>query len=264
MSVEQRRTDADLQRRWEERASTKGATLSSVLYRGFTDTLNGYVHDWHVWAVCEQLLPRLPQNAVVLDLGCGYGRIRQAAVARRPDLRVVGMDFSETYCRLYVETQRADAVCADMRRLPFVDGCFDGLIAVTCLMYLDRAERASHIAKLLRALKPSGHALFVDPGLEFMRLARVGFKSARNTPTGGEGFPLSEYCTLGEGTAHRVYAVGAMPAFTMLLPALYAARRSAAISSRLLKLARRTDLGTKSFSKYSLQRWALLGPRGGS
>ena len=251
----------DGKRSWEERAATKGRTLSGVLYRGFSEPLNRYVHDWHVAAVVDQLLPLLPRGGLVLDLGCGYGRIRAPVAAARPDLRIVGMDFSQNYCRMYAATQKAATVCADVNRMPFAHEVFDGIIGVTCLMYIERARRAERIPQILEVLKPGGHALFIDPGLEFMRLARLGLRSTRETPTGGIGFLLREYRKLDAGPQHRVHALGAMPAFTAMLPALYATTKNATVTRYLLRVAQRLDFGTRAFGRLSLQRWALIGPR---
>jgi SAM-dependent methyltransferase len=251
---------SELKLRWEERASAKGATLSSVLYRGFSERLNRYVHEWHVTAVLTELLPRLPRGALVLDLGCGYGRIRQAVANARPDLRIVGMDFSRNYCHMYAVSQNAETVCADMNHMPFSSSVFDGLMGITCLMYLAPEQRVERLAWILETLKPSGYALFIDPGSEFMQLARFGLPSTRKT-TGGQGFRLREYRALGSNTRHEVYTIGAMPIFTALLPALYAAASSGRITEHLLRLAQRVDFATQRFATYSLQRWALLGPK---
>jgi SAM-dependent methyltransferase len=197
---------------------------------------------------------------MVLDLGCGYGRIRRHVVAARPDLRVVGTDFAEAYCRLHRQEFGGGAVCADMRRLPFGDEMFEGIIGVTSLMYLSRTERPELIPRLLRHLKPTGHALFVDPGLEFMRLARVGLRSTRTTRTGGEGFSLAEYTDLG-GSALRTLDIGGIGLFSCLLPVLYVMGRRP-VTSGLLARIRRCDYAARWNLRYSLQRWVLLGPPG--
>lgn len=249
-----------LKRRWEERAFTKGATFASVLYRGFSERLNLYIHEWHVWAVTIQLLPQLPRKALVLDLGCGYGRIRQHVTAIRPDLQIVGMDLSENYCHMYAPSLSAKAVCADMNHMPFAHATFDAIIGVTCLMYLPRDRRAEHISRILDTLKPSGYALFVDPGLEFMQVVRFGLRSTRKTPTGGEGFLLREYRTLDPDTRFRTCRIGGIPVFTALLPLLYLLHRNESSINHLLEFAKKCDFTAQRFMKYALQRWVLLGP----
>lgn len=250
-----------LKSRWEERASQKGATLQGVLYRGFGESLNQYLHEWHVWAVTKQLLPRLPRNALLLDLGCGYGRIRRHIIDARPDLRVVGADFSESYCRLHAQSfNSAETVCADIRHLPFAPRSFDGVVGVTALMYLPRAERPRFIHQILTTLKSSGYALFIDPGLEFMRLARLGMRSTRSTPTGGEGFMLDEYRRLGTVASCPTVAMGGLPWFTVSLPLLYLLRRSDGALRAVLRRLQPQDFANRSFLRYSLQRWVLLGP----
>ncbi len=250
----------DLQHRWNQRAAETGTSLQGVLYRGFSEQLNEYIHDWHVRAVTTQLLPRLPAHALVLDLGCGYGRIRRHVAHVRPDLRLVGVDFSESYCKLHAKTFAADTVCADMRYLPFDHGIFDGIIGVTCLMYLESTERKKSIQQILAKLKPAGHALFIDPGLEFMRLARAGLRSTRETPTGGMGFRMSEYSNLSGTQGLTTLAIGGNSLFTMLLPLLYLIQRRPALTEKILRVIRKCEANSHGLLQLSLQRWVLLGP----
>jgi SAM-dependent methyltransferase len=213
-------------------------------------------------AVTAQLLPRLAPGSLVLDLGCGYGRIRRHVAETRPDLRVIGTDFSEGYCRMHARRFMAETVCADMHYLPFPAGTFDGMIGVTCLMYLDPAERPRHIEQVLGLLKPSGHALFVEPGLEFMRLARFSKRSTRRTPTGGEGYTLADYSALDASGRLRTHALGGVPLFTALLPLLFLIhRRATGLTEKILSEIRHLDFTSRVGLRYTLQRWVLLGPR---
>lgn len=249
---------ASLKENWEQRAVSRGNSLEGVLYRGFSPTLNQHVHEWHVWAVLSQLLPRLPQKAKVLDLACGYGRIRRAVIGERPDLDVQGVDFSEIYCREHSRAFGGNTICADMTKLPFAPGSFDAVIGVTALMYLAPSTRERDMTQILNLLKSGGHALFIDPGSEFMRLARLGIRPSRRTPTGGEGLSLKSQRHLGD-TAHcKVQGLGGLPLFTLLLPLLYLLRNRVKWIAPFLHMARTYDRRARFFLLFSLQRWVLV------
>jgi SAM-dependent methyltransferase len=252
---------AETKRRWEQRAEACGPALHSVLYRGFTPELNEYLHHWHVSVVKKRLLPLLPQGARVLDLGCGYGRVGEHVLRARPDLHLIGADFSQHYCRLHAASLRTDTVCADIRRLPFAPGTFDGIFGVTCLMYLTSSERQKSVRLILESLKMSGHALFIDPGLELMRLVRCVLRSTRSTPTGGRGFTAREYSALGSANELVTLATGGLPLFTAFLAPLYVLRRHVGVCERILSNIRATDFSDESLRRLSLQRWVLLGRR---
>lgn len=247
-----------LKEKWEHRAATKGDSLEGVLYRGFGLPLNQYVHEWHVWAVLSQLLSRLPRNAKVLDLACGYGRIRRAVINARPDLDVLGVDFSENYCRVHSRAFGGKTACADMTRLPFAPNSFDAIIGVTALMYLAPPTREENMAQILSLLKSEGYALFIDPGSEFMRLARLGIRPARRTPTGGEGLSLKLQRRLGNSALCQVQAIGGIPLFTLLLPLLYLLQNKTRWLTPLLRMASAYDRQAKLFLRFSLQRWVLI------
>jgi 2-polyprenyl-3-methyl-5-hydroxy-6-metoxy-1,4-benzoquinol methylase len=52
----------------------------------------GYVHGRRVRVLCRQLAEILPQNARVLDVGCGDGLLASLVLESRPDLTIEGMD----------------------------------------------------------------------------------------------------------------------------------------------------------------------------
>jgi SAM-dependent methyltransferase len=247
-----------LKESWEERAAAKGNSLEGVLYRGFSPALNHYIHEWHVWAVLNKLLAHLPPGSSVLDLACGYGRIRREAAAARPDLHIQGVDFSENYCREHSRAFGGNTTCADMTKLPFATGTFDAVIGVTALMYLSPATRGDSVAQILALLKPDGYALFIDPGSEFMRIARLGIRPSRRTPTGGEGLSLSMQRHLGDPARYQIEAIGGIPMFTWLLPLLYLLKSQVRWIRPLLYMARGCDRRARIFLRFSLQRWILI------
>lgn len=93
----------------------------------------------------------------LLDVGCGDGAF--ALAAARAGARVAGIDASAPA----LDTARARATeaglsldlrCADACRLPFPDGRFDVVLAVTVLCFLPDAGTA--VAEMARVLRPGG------------------------------------------------------------------------------------------------------------
>lgn len=93
----------------------------------------------------------------VLDVGTGDGTYA-LEVSRRGG-RVVGVDISQTM--LDAAQKRAehaglsiDLIRADVQSLPFPDGHFDCVVAVTVLCFVDNAAGA--LAEMARVLAPGG------------------------------------------------------------------------------------------------------------
>jgi len=104
-------------------------------------------------------------NYVVLDAGCGSGRVFQHRLAgraqtgaRRGVRRVVGVDVTDE--------QRAnpnidDAVRADLRALPLRDASFDLVVMSHVAEHLTEPEQA--FRELARVLRPGGRLLLLTP-----------------------------------------------------------------------------------------------------
>ncbi len=116
-----------------------------------------------------------PPGGLVLDAGCGAGRHTRALSAR--GVRVVGFDLSLDLLRSAVGhagppqavTECPAYVRGDLRRLPFVDGCFVGVASLfTTFGYFDDAENSAQLAEARRVLAPGGHLV-----LDFLNADRV-------------------------------------------------------------------------------------------
>lgn len=104
----------------------------------------------------------LQSGQVVLDIGCGHGRIANE-LARR-GARVTGLDANARY----LDRARADAAAAgieveyvqgDMRALPWCARFDAALIWYTTFGYFDEADNERVLIETAKALKPSGRAL---------------------------------------------------------------------------------------------------------
>ena len=88
----------------------------------------------------ERFLARMPDQATVLDLGCGSGAPILADVLSRGH-RVVGVDFSREQLR-EAQGRCPDArlVLADIGDVAFTAGSFAGIIAYDSLWHVPRDE----------------------------------------------------------------------------------------------------------------------------
>jgi SAM-dependent methyltransferase len=123
-------------------------------------------------------------NGPVLDLACGMGRhIRELQAL---GYHTIGCDLSQTLLRTGIRENGPMAVVrADMRRLPFGDGCFAALVNFfTSFGYFsEEEENVQVVREMARVLKPGAQLLFdylnVDRELE-----NLVTRETRETPIG--------------------------------------------------------------------------------
>ncbi|HKJ26022.1 MAG TPA: class I SAM-dependent methyltransferase [Anaerolineales bacterium] len=115
--------------------------------------------DFKVW-VFSRFLDNLPENARVLELGCGAGDLWSINAGRiPPGWEIVLSDFSpgmlentQTVLRSYpIEFQYK---VVDAQAIDFEDAVFDAVIANHMLYHVPDREKA--IAEIHRVLKPGG------------------------------------------------------------------------------------------------------------
>jgi SAM-dependent methyltransferase len=251
------RTDLEeVRASWEQRAAEFGPSLSGVLLRNLSEDANRAIGDWTATAVRDAFLPELRKGASVLDLGCGYGRLSAVIEADRPDLRLTGQDISLGYCRQYRADNRP-CVVADVARVPFADGTFDGVLSVACLMYVPRNEALDALRGIAALLTPGGVALILDPGRELQQWIARAMPRRSASPTGGVGFERAEYRALAARAGFRVLKEGGNPALSLgLIVPGFAKSRRKAVTSLLASLGARDRTG--GYSRFALHRWLLL------
>ena len=101
----------------------------------------------------------------LLDVGCGDGELA-SELARRGAI-VTGLDADPTMIaaaqrRIEIASIQLQLIEAQVERLPFDDGIFDRVVAVTVLCFVCDAERA--IAEMTRVLKPGGQLVIGELG----------------------------------------------------------------------------------------------------
>jgi ubiquinone/menaquinone biosynthesis C-methylase UbiE len=116
-----------------------------------------------------------PPGGAVLDVGTGPGVLLVELAARRPDLRLTGVDRSADMItaatrNLEPYAGRARALAGDVVALPFPDRSFDLVVSSLSLHHWDHPDAA--VLELARVLRPGGRVYVYDfPSAPFDRLA---------------------------------------------------------------------------------------------
>jgi ubiquinone/menaquinone biosynthesis C-methylase UbiE len=106
-----------------------------------------------------------PHGGAVLDVGTGPGVLLVELAARRPDLRLTGVDLSADMIAAATRNlapfgERASARVADVTSLPFPDRSFDLIVSSLSLHHWDHPEAAA--PELARVLRPGGRLYIYD------------------------------------------------------------------------------------------------------
>ena len=106
-----------------------------------------------------------PDGGAVLDVGTGPGVLLVELAARRPDLRLTGVDLSADMIaaatrNLHPFGERASARVGDVTSLPFPDRSFDLIVSSLSLHHWDHPEAA--VPELARILRPGGRVYIYD------------------------------------------------------------------------------------------------------
>lgn len=100
------------------------------------------------------------EGGAVLDAGCGIGELERVLDCDRFD--VTGIDISADYIAHNREqNRRVTWEVGEIERMPYIDECFDTVVAVDVLEHVLHLDDA--IRELLRVLKPDGHVIVRVP-----------------------------------------------------------------------------------------------------
>jgi ubiquinone/menaquinone biosynthesis C-methylase UbiE len=111
------------------------------------------------WAGAVEL-PDIPEGSLVLETGCGGGRLLLPLIRQRPGITVVGIDLARAALAGLSSQVRGGLVQADVASLPFREGTFDIVLCRHVLGHLAEAGRRAAASEMLRVLKAGGLLLF--------------------------------------------------------------------------------------------------------
>lgn len=126
-----------------------------------------YAYDRRARVLSGHLAALLPQNARILDVGCGDGRLASLILQHRPDTRITGID-TLVRSKTYVPVEGFEG-----RIIPFGDAEFDVVMFVDVLHHtedpmilLREAVRTARRAIVIKDHTRNG--LLAGPTLRFM------------------------------------------------------------------------------------------------
>lgn len=117
----------------------------------------------------DDLRARLPENPLVVDIGCGDG----ARTLSNLPADSIGVDFARRGLELAAETApSARLVQADMLDLPVGDSVADAVTAYHAVFHVDRERHPDVYAEFARVLESGGILLMTLPGNRFETVRR--------------------------------------------------------------------------------------------
>lgn len=135
-------------------------------------------------SIGDFLLERLElikqQPSMILDLGCGTGRLTRQLAARYPEATVYAVDLAPAMVqhaqqqmphRFWpFQRRRQHFLCADAARLPFADHSIDLLVSNLMLQWCNDFNQV--FQEIARVLQPSGVLLFTTFGPDTLKEVR--------------------------------------------------------------------------------------------
>ena len=114
-------------------------------------------------ATIQRWARELPLGASILDLGCGPGTLRSAAL-NNAGFSVYAVDAAPTMASAYQSRYpSARVVCEPVEESSFFGQTFDGVLAWGLIFLLPAETQRSLIHRVARALKTGGRFLFTAP-----------------------------------------------------------------------------------------------------
>jgi ubiquinone/menaquinone biosynthesis C-methylase UbiE len=127
---------------------------------------NKYLHILHAGFI-ETVINLSPPQGIFLDVGTGTGRIAIGVAKYNPDIKIIGVDLSETMLNVAEKNAREEGVNerirfmkGDAKCLPFDPVSFDSVFCHNMLHHL--SEPMSLVEEMLRVVKRDGAVIIRD------------------------------------------------------------------------------------------------------
>ena len=106
----------------------------------------------------------LPEHAQILEIGCGLGETTRIIASTFPNASIIGTDISHYLIEIAKEKSNLGNISfqvADAHALPFETESVDLVISQRTFQHLVSPSGA--LKEMVRALKPGGQLLFIEP-----------------------------------------------------------------------------------------------------
>ena len=133
---------------------------------------------------------RIPDDATVIDLGCGTGTLTIWLKQQYPSVRMIGLDADPNileYARTKARAAGVDIEFVDgyANALPFDDGSAERVVSSLFFHHLQPADKRMALSEVFRVLSPGGELHVSDWGAPTNLLMRALFLQVRIL----DGFP---------------------------------------------------------------------------
>jgi trans-aconitate methyltransferase len=130
-------------------------------------------YDYLVTADCikENVLPLLPTNGTILEIGCGVGTWTKFVLENRPDIKIVAIDISEQMiisAKINSGNQRVRFIVSDWLEFKN-EQLFDGIFSVRAFEYF--SDKKAAIEKMFQAVNPGAGIAIITKQPHYMRSA---------------------------------------------------------------------------------------------
>lgn len=122
-------------------------------YERYANVYYEHTVDLSMEEILDQFLELLPENAEVLDLGCGSGR--DSIYMEEKGCYVTPMDGSAEMCKLAKIHTDKEVLHMTFEEMDF-DQVFDGIWACASLLHVPQKDMDGIMEKVMQALKPGG------------------------------------------------------------------------------------------------------------
>lgn len=135
-------------------------------WNDFAETYNEKVFHLTKYDRVRKKILASMQRGIVLDLGCGPRGLLLNAMRACGDF-VVGLDFSLAILAKAWHFSPGSLICADSRKLPFLDNTFDSIVAINSILPGKRNDVSAMFREASRTLRVGGKLVAYLPSYDY-------------------------------------------------------------------------------------------------
>jgi len=147
--------------RWDAASITRRQAFMSVCA-----TSNEEEIDKLGRADAERIIPFLTESSIILDVGCGVGRLEKQLCSYCREIYA----FDVSHTMLKIARRRLEGIsnvrlqnCNAARKIPFPEAMFDLCFSFHCLQHMEKEDSYLALKEIHRVLKPSAIAILHFP-----------------------------------------------------------------------------------------------------